>query len=186
MRFSYIDIFLYGAIVVAAYFGYRGGFTKKVFNLLALIASVVIAVQMMEPMGDLFIGIGLFSAPLAYILGFAVVNIGLMVTAILLYRKFGGTTVGKSSSQIVGLILGVIEGSLIVSLLLLGLRVFDFPSQSTRSDSMLYKPLVNFAPKTFDLLHSYLPGAAAFREELSNKFQQWNIFDQAFPPGKKP
>lgn len=186
MRFSYIDIFLYGGIVIAAFLGYRGGITKKVFNLLALIASIVIAVQMMEPMGDLLISMGIFSAPFAYILGFALVNIGLMVAAILLYKRFGSTAVGKSSSQLIGGFLGVIEGCIVVSLLLLSLKVFDFPAKSTRNDSMLYKPLVNFAPKTFDLLHSYLPGAAAFREELRDKFKEWDIFDEAIPPGKKP
>ena len=186
MRFSYIDFFLYGAIVIAAYLGYKGGITKKIFNLLALLASIVIAVQLMEPIGDALISSGIFSAPLAYIVGFALVNTGLMVLAIMLYRRFGKTSVGKSSSQLIGLILGVLEGCLVVSLLLLALKVFDFPSQSTRYDSMLYKPLVNFTPKTLDLLQSYLPGASSFRDELTSKFQQYNIFDLASPPGKKP
>lgn len=185
MKFSYIDIFLYGGLVIAAYFGYRGGFVKKLFNLLALIASIVIAVQMMEPVGSLLIGVGLLSEPAAYIVGFALVNIVIMVGAILLYRRFGKSEVAKSSSQLFGVLFGVLEGAMIISLLLLALKMADFPSKSARADSLLYKPLVNFAPKTFDLLRSYLPGASSFQEELSRTFQQWNIFDAISPPGKK-
>lgn len=185
MKFSYIDIFLYGGLVLAAYFGYKGGFIKKIFNLLALIASIVIAVQCMEPVGSFLIGAGLLSEPTAYIVGFAIVNILLMVAAILLYRRFGKIGVAKSSSQLVGVVLGVLEGALVISLLLLALKMADFPSSSARADSLLYKPLVNFAPKTFDLFRSYLPGASSFQEELSKTFQKWNIFDSISPPGKK-
>jgi len=185
MKFSYIDIFLYGGLVIAAYFGYKGGFVKKIFNLLALIASIVIAVQFMEPVGSFLIGVGLLSEPAAYIVGFALVNILLMVAAILLYRRFGQTAVAKSSSQLMGVILGVLEGAMIISLILLALKMADFPSKEARTDSLLYKPLVNFAPKSFDLLRSYLPGASSFQEELTKTFQKWNIFDTVSPPGKK-
>ena len=185
MKFSYIDIFLYGGLVVAAYYGYRGGFVKKIFNLLALIASIVIATQLMEPVGSLFIGAGLLSAPTAYVIGFALVIILLMVTAIFLFRRFGGSGVAKSTSQFFGVVIGVIEGSLVISLVLLAFKVFDFPAKSTRDDSLLYKPLVNAAPKTFDLLRSYLPGASSFKEELDRTFHEWNIFDIPSPPGKR-
>ncbi len=186
MKFSYIDIFLYGGLVVAAYFGYKGGVVKKIFNLLALIASIVLAVQLMEPVGDMLIGIGIFSEPAAYVVGFALVSVLLMVGAILLYRRFGKLGVSKSSSQLVGVVFGVIEGCLVISLVLLALKVFDAPSKQTRDDSLLYRPMVNFAPKSFDLLRPYLPGAGSFKEELERIFQKWNIFDVVAPPGKKP
>ncbi len=185
MKFSYIDIFLYGGIVLGAYYGYRGGAVKKIFNLLALIASIVIATQLMEPVGDVLISMGLLSAPAGYIVGFALVVILLMVGAILVFRRFGGSGVAKSSSQLFGALLGVIEGSLIISLVLLAFKIYDYPGKTTRDDSLLYKPLVNAAPKTFDLLRSYLPGAGAFKEELERTFHQWNIFDLPSPPGKK-
>ena len=185
MKYSYIDIFLYGGLVLAAYLGYRGGFTKKIFNLLALIASIVIATQLMEPVGSLISDAGLASPPTSYILGFALVNVVLMVTAILLFRRFGSSGVAKSTSQIFGVVLGVMEGAMIISLVLLALKMAEYPSKSTRDESLLYKPLVNFAPKTFDLLRSYLPGAASFKEELESKFHDWNIFDLPSPPGKK-
>ena len=184
MKFSYIDIFLYGGLLVGAYYGFRGGFVKKLFNLLALIASVVIATQLMEPVGDMLNGIGI-PIPAAYVFGFALVNIVLMVIAILLYRRFGGSGVAKSTSQFLGVVVGIIEGSIVISLVLLALRVFEFPGKSTRDESLLYKPLVNAAPKTFDFLRSYLPGAGSFKEELDRTFHEWNIFDLPTAPGKK-
>ncbi len=186
MKFSYIDIFLYGGLVVAAYFGYKGGIVKKIFNLLALIASIVLSVQLMEPVGSVLLSIGILSEPAAYIVGFALVCTLLMVGAILLYRRFGKSEVATASSQFIGVIFGVIEGCLIISLLLLALKIFDAPAKQTRDDSLLYKPMVNFAPKSFDLLRPYLPGAGSFKEELETTFQKWNIFDTVAPPGKKP
>ena len=183
MRFSYIDIFLYGGIVIAAYLGYKGGVTKKIFNLLALLGSIVIATELMAPVGDVFIAIG-FGERLGYILGFALVVVAIMTGTIMLYHRFGKTSVAKSSSQLFGVVLGLIEGCLILSLLLLALKVFDFPARESRTDSMLYKPLVNFAPKTFDLLRSYLPGASDFKEELSKKFKEFDIFESLPKPGK--
>ncbi len=184
MKFSYIDLFLYGGVVLSAYLGYRGGFTKKVFNLLALLGSIVIATQLMEPVGNGLIATGIFGDHLSYILGFALVVAAIMTLTITVYRRFGSTAVVKSSSQMFGVLLGVIEGCLLISLLLLALKVFDWPEKDTRSDSLLYKPLVNFAPKTLDVLRSYLPGAGEFREELLKTFKDVDIFDTIAKTGK--
>jgi len=183
VKFSYIDLFLYGGLLLAAYLGYRGGFTKKIFNLLALLGSIVIATQLMRPVGGALIGIG-FGENIGYILGFALVVAAIMTLTISLYRRFGKISVVKSSSQMFGVILGVIEGCLIISLLLLALRVFDMPAKDTRTDSLLYKPLVNFAPKTLDLLRSYLPGASAFKDELTDTFKDIDIFEYMPKPGR--
>ena len=185
MKFSYIDILLFGGLGLAVYLGYRGGFTKKIFNVLALLGSIVIATQLMNPLGGLLIEYTALTEPLGYVVGFGLVVAVLMVATILLYRRFGKVSVIKGSSQVLGITLGLLEGSMMISLILLGLKVFDSPDKSTRTSSLLYKPLVNFAPKTFDLLRSYLPGASDFKEELSKTFKQSDIFESLSETSKK-
>ncbi|HTY57166.1 MAG TPA: hypothetical protein VMF59_00050, partial [Bacteroidota bacterium] len=64
-------------------------------------------------------------------------------------------------------------------------RVFEIPEKDDRQASLLYRPLFNFVPKTFDLLQSYFPGASEFRKQISEKFKDYEIFAKPpHPPGK--
>jgi uncharacterized membrane protein required for colicin V production len=116
--------------------------------------------------------------------GFAAVVIAVMIVTILLYRRFGGTAMANSSSQFFGVLFGLLEGAIVISLVLLMLRLFGTPDRETRTASLLYRPLVNFVPKMFDLLQAYLPGASGFRTELSKTFEHYDIFEQASDAGK--
>jgi len=174
MRFSFIDLFLIAGLAYAGFLGYRGGLVKKIFNLMMLIIALVIAVKFMRTVGSFFSDPGVLSEAGGNVAGFALVMIAVMVPAILLYRKFGKSGVGNSSSTVVSVILGVIEGALIISFILVGLKVFDAPEKETRQASLFYRPLVNFVPKLFDLLQAYFPGGSELKEEYSKRFNEHN------------
>jgi len=178
VKFAFIDIFLLGALAFALYRGYRSGVTKKLLNLLALIGSIVLATKLMHPVGKMLIDIFLLSPLWGYLSGFALVVITVMGVTIFVYRRFERNPIATKSSQFFGVIFGLFEGLIIISLVLLMLKLFDTPDKETRGNSLLYKPMVNFVPKTFDLLKSYLPGASAFRRELSETFEEYDIFDK--------
>jgi uncharacterized membrane protein required for colicin V production len=109
----------------------------------------------------------------------------IMIPAILLYRRFGKTSAAKTTGNTVGVFLGVLEGAMVISFILLGMRVFDEPDAEDRQASLLYRPLCNFVPKTFDLLQSYFPGASEFKKQISNKFKDLDVFGKPpHPPGK--
>ena len=184
MKFDLIDVFLLGGLVFFLYRGYKGGVTKKLLNLLALIGSIVLATKLMHPVGKMLIDIFLISPLWGYLSGFALVVITIMGVTIFVYRRFEGNSIANKSSQFFGVIFGLFEGLIVISLVLLMLKLLDTPEKETREDSLLYKPMVNFVPKMFDLLKSYLPGASAFRRELSETFQEYNIFDKTSDMGK--
>lgn len=179
MKFAFIDVFLLGGLAFAMYRGYQGGATKKLFNLLALIGSIVLATKLMHPVGKALIDVFLISPLWGYLSGFALVVIIVMTVAIVVYRRFEDNSIANKSSQFFGVIFGLFEGLIVISLVLLMFKLFDSPEKETRDDSLLYKPIVNFAPETFDFLKSYLPGASAFRRELSETFEEYDIFDEA-------
>jgi len=171
MKFSAIDIPLLLALGISGFMGYRGGPARKLFNLLMLLLSVVVAAKLMEPIGLYLAETGIMSEVASYVAAFALVLVAIMVPAILLYRRFGKSGMGRPTMNAIGIVLGVIEGAFITSFVLFSLRVFDFPDQETRDESLLYRPLANFMPKTLEMLQSYFPGASSFREELSRHFK---------------
>jgi uncharacterized membrane protein required for colicin V production len=185
MKFAWIDIVLFAGLCLAIVLGYRGGITKKLLNILALIAAIVIAAQLMRPIGDFLVENFFFSPHAGYISGFVFVVVGIMTATILLYKKYTRAGMAKAVSQGVGVVLGALEGAVVISLVLLMLKVFGFPASSTREDSLLYKPLVNFAPNFFDMLRPYLPGAGDVRQELARAFEKVDIFDVGIEVKKK-
>ena len=186
MRFSFLDIFLIAALALGGYLGYRGGLAKKLFNILMLLISVVAASKLMTPVGDYFLDAGMLGDPAAYAVGFALVMLVIMIPAILLYRRFGKTGAAKTTGNTVGAFLGVLEGAMVISFILLGLRVFEEPDEEDRQASLLYRPLCNFVPKTFVFLQSYFPGASEFRKQISDKFKDLDVFGKPPHPSGKP
>jgi uncharacterized membrane protein required for colicin V production len=177
MKLTYVDFLIVAVLLGAMFLGFRGGVLKKVFNILALLACVVLGIEGMHAVGGALDDIGILNEPGASIAGFALIVVALMTASILLYRKFGKTSMANSSSQFFGAAVGLLEGLLVCSLVLVCLRVFDVPEASTRNGSLLYRPITRFAPRTFDLLHSYFPGASGVGEELSKIFEGLDIHD---------
>jgi uncharacterized membrane protein required for colicin V production len=179
-----IDLLLVGGLGFAVYRGYQSGAAKKVFNVLALVGSIVLAAKLMHRIGGFFIDVLLLSPLWGYIFGFASVVVAVMLLTIYLFNRFGRTGMANSSSQFFGVLFGLLEGAIVISLVLLMLRLFGTPDRATRTESFLYRPLANFVPTMFDALQSYLPGASSFRSELSTTFEQYDIFDQTPDAGK--
>jgi uncharacterized membrane protein required for colicin V production len=185
MRFSIIDIPLFLALGVGGYLGFRGGPARKLFNLLMLLLSFVVAGSLMDPIGSYVAEADIMSKETADIAAFTVVLTAIMVSAILLYRRFGKKGMGRPFANVLGTIFGVVEGALITSFVLFAFQVLDVPDQDTQKESLLYRPLVNFMPKTFELLQSYFPGASGLRDELMRHFQNYTLPEGAGGPGKQ-
>jgi uncharacterized membrane protein required for colicin V production len=183
MKFHFIDLLLIAGLVFGVFLGFRGGVTKKIFNVLSLIGSIVAATYLMAPIGGIYHSLLFSSESVSHIMGFVTVVAAFMTAAILLYRKFGSAEMAKSTSQVLGMVLGAFEAALLTSLILIMLKVLDSPADDTRESSLLYKPLANFLPKTFDMMKSYLPGASGFREEMSRTFKDVDIFEQVSETG---
>lgn len=70
-------------------------------------------------------------------------------------------------NHIGGMLVGVFEGALFVSVVLIFLNIsLQVPSQQVRDDSILYKPLKNLAPQVFDKAMTMIPDSRDFYEEI--------------------
>jgi membrane protein required for colicin V production len=166
MKFSYLDLLLVAVCVAGGYLGYRAGPLKKSITLLAVIVSLVLGFRLMSPIGAFLGRLGVLLPPFTSVLAFGLVSAALLAGALLLLRRFGRKSTAGIPGRIGASILGVTEAAIGLSFLLLLLKLFDVPSMTTRANSLLYRPLVNLAPRTFDQVRTFLPGSSEVDEEF--------------------
>ncbi|HTR80129.1 MAG TPA: CvpA family protein [Bacteroidota bacterium] len=162
--FDYILLIILAVFIFA---GWRKGFLKKIIALVCLGLALILATKYAAPLGEEFlIPLGVdagFSTILAYIL----IVCGIMLIQAIIYRIAIKKIADGLWNKIGGGVIGLIEGAIILSMLVLFLSIyFHFPSQETRATSALYLPVKNFAPRIFDSINTFFPESEDFYEEM--------------------
>jgi uncharacterized membrane protein required for colicin V production len=98
---------------------------------------------------------------------------GAMVTVNILFRWFGQSSKETLSirSRFIGGILGLAQGTVVVSLLLLMFNIFDIPSREDKEESALYQPVTAIAPAVFDYTTSWMPASKDFLQQIKSAFE---------------
>jgi len=122
--------------------------------------------KLAETIGAFLARLGVLSPLSSSVLAFALVTVALLAGAFLLLRRFGRKSTAGIPGRIAASILGVMETAIALSFILLALKLFDFPSMTSRANSLLYRPLVNLAPRAFDQVRTFLPGSSEVDEEF--------------------
>lgn len=172
MRFSYLDLLLVAALIAGGYLGYRAGPLKKSMTLLAVVVSLVLGFRLMGPIGAFFGRSGILPPPTGGVVAFVLVAAAILLVAFLLLRRFGKKSGAGVPGRIAGAVLGVIEGAIALSFILLVLKLLDAPPAATRANSLLYRPLVNLAPRAFDQVRTFFPGSSEVDEEFGGSDNQ--------------
>jgi len=100
---------------------------------------------------------------------FLVIAAAILVVLFLILRRLATTKLFKGTGRVAGVLLGLVEGCLVMSHRVLGLRAFDEPGERLRTRSRLYAPVLGSVPACFEILKPYLPGAGEFRELVGLK-----------------
>ena len=53
MTSTLFDVALVGGLLLSGFLGYKGGFTKKALDLIILLASIVVGINLMIPFGEM-------------------------------------------------------------------------------------------------------------------------------------
>lgn len=172
-----IDILILVGLVLATVLGYRDGLFRKILGIASFFIGLIAATKFMGPLGRVFAHTFNFSIEISYVLAFFMVFMAVIVLQKIIYRIVGEMSGGlKVINRLGGAILGIFQGSLSISLLLLMLSIFEIPSESTRNKSSLYKPFLNIAPRVFDLTSTFLPESKTFYDELKKDLEKYKIF----------
>ncbi|MGC8596052.1 MAG: CvpA family protein [Candidatus Kryptoniota bacterium] len=147
---SSIDIVLGIVLLMAAVHGYSKGFFRKLFTLCALLLWIIIAARYSRSIATYISQLTGFSEIVSGIIGLAVVLSALLFFAHIFSRWFAKAKLLRLWDKVGGLIIGSLEGALLLSLLLLLLSLFNIPAKGPSLErSFLYRPVKNFAGSVY-------------------------------------
>ena len=152
-----LDIYLLFPIIIGFIFGLFKGLIKELTSLVAIVLGIYGAKLFAPLVASILINSFGFSPttahPLAYIILFIAIGIGLLFLAKTLHKIFNSLSLG-GLNKLMGGLFGALKYALIVSVLL---NVFDaldsrflLMKQQTKENSIGYKPLMNFGPKLWE------------------------------------
>lgn len=167
------DICIFVGLVLFALLGFRDGFFRKLFGILGLILGLILATKFMSGLGENVMLWFDFPSDVSHVLAFSFVYMFVMVFVNVLFRWFGRSSKETLSmrSRFLGAVLGLLQGAVVVSLLLLMSNIFDIPEKEDRDSAVLYKPMSSIAPAVFDYTTSWMPASKAFFEQIKSQFE---------------
>ena len=180
---SIIDLVI---LVPLAYFGFRGfmnGLVKEILNIVGIILAVYLTfrymdalVVLIEPLFDEK------SATIPFISGIIIFIGTLLIVALVAWslKKTLEAANLSTVNRLLGLGFGVLKSGLLVSSILLLLAGFNFPSEQTRNESLLYSYVIYIGPVAYDALSALAPGADSYTETIQKILSEYNPIEN-FP-----
>ncbi len=152
-----LDIFILIPIAIGFIFGLFKGFVKEFTSLAAIFLGIYFSKALSPWLSKILIKSWDFSAkiaqPLAYLFVFIAVVILLLMLARTLDKVFESMSLG-GLNKLLGAFLGGLKYALILSVLLNVFEVidskFNFVEPQTKSESLVYVPLIHLGPKLWD------------------------------------
>jgi uncharacterized membrane protein required for colicin V production len=161
------DVGILLALAVFGFFGWRSGLLKKLMALLFLIIAIFVGAMYATTVSHAILSSFKLPESISAGAAFLIIVLGIMMIQSLIYGLVIKRMVDGIWNHIGGMFVGVFEGALFVSVMLIFLSIsLQVPSQQVRDDSILYKPLRNFAPKLFDSAMTMIPDSHDFYEEI--------------------
>jgi uncharacterized membrane protein required for colicin V production len=167
------DIILALVLSIFMFAGWRKGLLRKLIALICLAVSLVVATKFASTVSDEISGPLGLSPGTGTTLSFIVIVCVIMISQAIFYRLVIKKLGEGLWNKIGGLLMGLLEGGLLVSVTVIFLSIyFHYPSDEIRSESLLYKPLKNFAPRLFDSINTFLPESEDFYQEIMNSVKK--------------
>lgn len=170
-----VDLIIIIILLIFIVRGFSRGFLRGIAGLIGLSVALILAVQFMDDLSRILLRFFALSPQTAVLLTaviiFFVVFLGFILAAKVIRSVLSMVALGWVD-RIAGGILGLLKGSIIVSIIVLMISLFPFRGQfrTELNDSLLFKPAKQIAPAVFDLLTKSLPIAGDFYEELRQSF----------------
>ncbi|MGD0339372.1 MAG: CvpA family protein [Bacteroidota bacterium] len=184
---SVTDILIIAFLMVSFAVGLRDGLLKKLFAIVGVVLALIVATKYMTWMGEYTIDWFKWEKESAYIISFAFLFLAVVLLTNFFYRWFGGDSKSyKIWDRFAGGLVGMIEGLIVLSLVLILLTLSDIPSKEDKKESTLYNPVAGFAPALFDHINKIFPKSKKFKEELYNAIERYKKLERGIElPGEK-
>lgn len=161
------DIILGCILGLFMFMGFKNGFVKKVISVACLGLALVMATKFSSDVSNLFLVPLGVSGRIGFFLSFVIIIVGITLSQSLIYKYLLKDLVEGVWNRIGGIFIGMIEGGLTLSIVLILMSIYlKIPSEATRVESSLYKPIKNFAPLVFDGINTFMPESEDFYHHI--------------------
>ncbi len=148
--------------------GFRDGIVRKLVGIAAIVLGLFLAQGFMHELTQFLSSTAGSSQEGSPGLSFSIIFFTVTLAASVIYKFVSGNyKIGGIADKVLGAALGLIQGALMASCILLMMAFSGTPSRRTVEDSRLYKPLVNLAPQILDLGAELGPGAVKNIQDLT-------------------
>lgn len=163
-----LDIIIFIILIFSVVNGVKDGLIKNVFFLGGTIIGLILATKYNSVIVPLIMKLfhvdGSGAQIISYILIFLIISIVMRIFYRLLVKS---SSILAMWDKIFGGVLGLIESCLILSLIFILLKSFNFPSEELIQNSLFYSTIFDFAPEVFDFVKMIIPGTGTFFEEFN-------------------
>lgn len=157
---NYFDLIFAIILIYSAYKGFSKGLVIQVASLIALLLGIFGAIKFSDITADFLVQKFALETQYLPLISFAVTFIGIVICVHLIARivdKLMKAIALGFINRIAGVVFGVIKTAFIISIILVIINNADkrlnFLPREKLDDSLLYKPLSNFAPYIFPYLN---------------------------------
>ena len=177
MSTAILDILIAVGLLIGLGRGLSTGAVRQIVGLAGTVLAIVLALELMHPVGNAIggiLGAGASIVPiLGFIVVFAAVQLALYVLAKIIETSLKMLRLSMLN-RAAGAVFGLCKAALLMSVLFLVLNFFNVPNSQNREVSVLYGPVAAVFPATWDFAARQFPAVRdlsdRFGEEVRSRF----------------
>jgi len=153
-----VDLFILIIALIGFVLGYKDGFIRKLIGFAGFILAVFLSIKFAVQLGKMIehtFSIEFYMSQL--IAGAVIFMMVILITAIIKRIVHPHDKVNTLVNQVFGGIVGMLQILFFLSAALYILNVFKVPSDNSKKNSLVYKPVYNIIPVTINFVSSYEP-----------------------------
>ena len=170
-----LDILILIALAIGVVRGFMTGAVRQVISLIGIVISIVLAVELMNPVGRLAGNALGVTEGLQPALGLLAVFLIIQILFFFVVRAV--ETVVKTFrlstvNRILGGAVGMAKAALVLSVVFIGLAHLEIPERENREESFLYAPIADALPAAWDYVSTHLPRVKSLTDRLGAEARQ--------------
>lgn len=166
-----IDVIILGGLGIGAAQGAWTGVIRQVFGLAGTILALLLATELMMPVGDqlgAYFSLSDELAPIGgFLLVFGIVQVIAFITARVLERLVKVLRLSLVN-RAAGAVLGGVKAVLIASALLMALGLFGVPDREVQRSSIFYEPVAEVVPAAWSRFERHWPAVRSWYERVQD------------------
>jgi membrane protein required for colicin V production len=152
-----LDLIILIIVLIPALIGMKYGFLRSVFSLVSILLGLYLATKFHSGFA-LILHKVIKDEKILNVVSFIIIISVIYVAGVFIASKISKfNIITKTIDRLLGLLFGILKGLIVVSLILIVSRSFDFIPETKTKSSLFYPYVYDVAPKTFDAITTFIP-----------------------------